>query len=467
MHTLTAIELRDKFLSGELSASEIADHFLKRIQKYDDKLGAFLSVRKNAVRQEAELLDLKRKAGKRLGKLAAVPIALKDNIYVKDELTTCASKFLENYRAPFESTVARLLRQEDALLIGKTNMDEFAMGSSTENSAFQLTRNPWNLNCSPGGSSGGSAAAVAAHLAPIALGTDTGGSIRQPASFCGITGFMPTYGRIPHYGLVPLAPSMDHIGPFANSTADAALIMEVLDGTRELNLLDGCIKDIKIGVPYRFLDLLSSEMLELFKNSISRLKSLGTKIVEVDLDILMSSVPAYSILSSAEAAKSLAHFTGIHYSHRLSTTTILEEIDRFYENPEFGAEVKRRILLGTYIACDGYKNSRYNKAQSIRSAVIESFNLAFARCHLIAMPVYPTGAFEIGTKQASFDDVYTVGCNLAGIPAISVPHGLTNEGKPVGLQLTGPRNQDVLVFRAAHAFEQGIKQTTPQIKEKS
>lgn len=476
MHTFTAIQLRDKFLKGEFSALEIANHFLKRIQQYDAQLGAFLSVWEEPVRAQAKELDRKRQAGERLGQMAGIPIAIKDNIHVKGQLTTCASKFLANYSAPFDATVTRLLLDEDALLIGKTNMDEFAMGSSTENSAFQLTRNPWNLDCSPGGSSGGSAAAVAARLVPLSLGSDTGGSIRQPASFCGITGFKPTYGRVSRYGLVAFGSSMDQIGPFANCAADAALVMEVLGRGCEhdstslqtppedyLNRLDGNIKGLKIGVPYQFLEQLSQESRELFENSISCLRDLGAEIIDVDLSILSSSIAIYYILATAEASTNLARFDGIRYGVRSPEAKTLDEVYDLSKEEGFGPEVKRRILLGTYVLSAGYQDAYYRKAQRVRSLMIESFKQAFTQCDLIATPVSPTAAFEIGAIKDPLEmylaDIYTIGSNMAGLPAISIPHGFTTEDKPVGFQLMGPQKHDVHVIHAAHALEQVIKQT--------
>lgn len=476
MHKFTAIQIRDKFLKGEFSAVEVANHFLNRIQRYDSELGAFLSVWEDSIRKQAERLDHKRSSGERMGKLAGIPIALKDNIHVKGELTTCASKFLANYRAPFDSTVTRLLTEEDALLIGKTNMDEFAMGSSTENSAFQLTRNPWDLKCSPGGSSGGSAAAVSARLVPLSFGSDTGGSIRQPASFCGIVGFKPTYGRVSRHGLVAFGSSMDQIGPFANSTADAALAMEVIGRGCErdstslqmppedyLGRLTGTVKGMKIGVPRQFLEQLSAEAHTLFENSLTALRGLGAEIVDVDLSILNSSIAIYYILATAEASTNLARFDGIRYGVRSSKAKTLDEVYDLSKEEGFGAEVKRRILLGTYVLSAGYQDAYYRKAQRVRTLMIEGFNRAFMHCDLIATPVSPTGAFEIGAikdpLQMYLADIYTIGSNMAGLPAISVPQGFTSENKPVGLQLMGPQKKDVNVFQVAHALEQATKLT--------
>ncbi|MFI5335019.1 MAG: amidase, partial [Chlamydiales bacterium] len=329
MHTLTAREIASRVQKGEIRASEIADKTCKRIEHFDPQIGAFLSLFKERTRERAKVIDAKRTAGKPLGKLAGVPVALKDNIHVKNELTTCGSRFLASYRATFDATVTRLLEEEDALIIGKTNMDEFAMGSSTENSAYHKTKNPWALNCVPGGSSGGSAAAVAARLSPLALGSDTGGSVRQPAAFCGVVGYKPSYGRVSRSGLVAFASSLDQIGPLATTVEDTALIMEVIgkhcekDSTslsiaseQYLQHLASDLKGKKIGVPRRFLDDLNVEAKGCFQNNLQVFESLGAKIVDVDLDILKYSIAVYYILSTAEASTNLARFDGVRYGHR-------------------------------------------------------------------------------------------------------------------------------------------------------
>ena len=471
MHRLTAIELRDKFIQGEITASGIAHYFLERIEKLDPQIGAFLSVFKERALKKASELDAKKAAGKPLGKLAGIPIALKDNMHVKGEISTCGSKFLVNYKAPFNSTVATLLEAEDALLIGKTNLDEFAMGSSTENSALQKTRNPWNLKCTPGGSSGGSGAAVSARLCPLALGSDTGGSVRLPGSFCGIIGFKPTYGRVSRYGLVAYGSSLDQIGPLALNASDAALIMEVIgkhcekDSTslnapaeNYLSLLKKDLKGIKVGVPWQFLEELETESKEIFNHSLEVLKKLGAEIVEVDLSILKYALGTYYILATAEASTNLARFDGIRYGVRSPHAKTLEEVYTLSKEEGFGTEVKRRILLGTYVLSAGYQDAYYKKAQKVRTLIIQKYKEAFANCQLVATPVSPYPAFEIGAikdpLQMYLADIYSISINLAGIPAISVPSGFSKEGKPVGLQLMGPQKQDARVLQAAYAFEQ-------------
>lgn len=477
MHTLSAIELHEKFLRGELSAGKIIQAFLDRIEKYDGQVGAFLTVFKERALSHAAALDAKRSAGKKIGKLAGIPIAIKDNIHVKGELSTCGSKFLTNYRAPFDSTVVRLLEAEDAIIIGKTNLDEFAMGSSTENSALQKTCNPWNLRCTPGGSSGGSAAAVAARLCPAAFGSDTGGSIRQPAALCGIVGFKPTYGRVSRYGLVAFGSSLDQIGPLTTNVSDAALLMEVIgqhcerDSTsiaapaeEYLKTFTGDIKGITIGVPWQFLEGLAEEPMKLFNQSIEVLKSLGARIIDVDLSLLKHSLAVYYILATAEASTNLARFDGIRYGQRSPRAKTLDEVYEFSKEEGFGAEVKRRILLGTFVLSAGYQDAYYKKAQQIRTLMIEGYKKAFQKCQLVATPVSPFAAFEIGSikdpLQMYLEDIYTISLNLAGLPGVSIPNGFTHDNKPVGLQLIGPQKQDPYVLYAAHAFEKAAPQHT-------
>lgn len=470
MHRFTAHTLRDAVAKGELTASAIASHTLKRIAAQDPKLSSFLSVHAERMMQKAEAVDEKRRQGKKIGKLAGVPIAVKDNIHIQGEITTCGSKFLAQYRAVFDASVVRLLEEEDALLVGKTNLDEFAMGSSTESSAFFKTKNPWNLSYSPGGSSGGSAAAVAARLCPVALGSDTGGSIRQPGSFCGIVGFKPSYGRVSRYGLVAFASSLDQIGPLTTNVADAALILEIIgqhcsrDATSlavqaepYVAGLQGSIQGTKIGVPWSLLRGLSQEAAVQFQESIRLLEELGASVVEVDLRAFDHSVAVYYVLATAEASTNLARFDGIRYGTRSARAGSLDEIYEFSRQEGFGAEVKQRILLGTYVLSSGYKEAYYRKAQQVRTLIIEQCARAFAQCDVIAMPTTPGAAFPIGGIQDPLElylqDIYTIPANLAGLPAISVPSGLNSEGLPFGLQLMAPQMQDARVLRFAQAFE--------------
>lgn len=466
----SAYQLREKVENGEISASEIIDAYLKRIARFEPQVSSLLAVFEEKAREKAQEIDQKKKQGKKLGKLAGVPIIIKDNMHIRGELTTCASKFLANYRAPFDATSVRLLEEEDAIFIGKANLDEFAMGSTTENSAYKKTKNPWNLACNPGGSSGGSAAAVAARLAPLATGTDTGGSIRQPAAFNGIVGFKPTYGRVSRYGLVAFGSSLDQIGPFATNVRDAALMMEViarycqkdatsLDIPQEpfVEMLSGSMKGKKIGVPWHFLEDLKPEAKENFDKAIATCKELGAEIIDVDLDILRYSIAVYYIIATAEASTNLARFDGIRFGVRSKRAKNLQEVYDYSREEGFGPEVKNRILLGTYVLSSGFQDAYYKKAQKVRTLIIEKYNEAFSKCDLIAMPVSPFPAFPIGAihepLQLYLQDIYTISVNLAGLPAISVPSGFNPERKPFGLQLIGPQRADGKVLQAAHLFE--------------
>ncbi|MCB1116199.1 MAG: Asp-tRNA(Asn)/Glu-tRNA(Gln) amidotransferase subunit GatA [Chlamydiia bacterium] len=474
MYKKTARALNEAFVKGELTASEIAAHFLQRIQLLDSDTKAFLNVFSDRIMEKAEKLDKKRAEGKPLGKLAAIPIAIKDNIQVKGEVTTCGSKFLSNYTAPFDATATRLIEEEDGLIIGKTNLDEFAMGSSTENSAYQVTKNPWNLSCTPGGSSGGSAAAVCARLAPISLGSDTGGSIRQPAAFTGTVGFKPTYGRISRYGLVAFGSSLDQIGPFAHSVKDVALMMEVLGGPCErdatnikkgkepyLSHLESSLQGKKIGVPKAFLKDLSSDARAIFDHNLEVLKGEGAEIVDIELNMLKHAIPIYYILCAAEASTNLARFDGIRYGKRSEKAQSLNEIYDMSRAEGFGKEVKQRILLGTFVLSSGYQDAYYKKAQKVRTLIIEEYKKAFEGCDIVATPTTPTPAFEIGAihdpVEMYLQDLYTVSANLAGLPAISLPTGKDDKGLPHAIHLLGPQMCDGRVLHFAYQMEKALK----------
>ncbi|MBT4445540.1 MAG: Asp-tRNA(Asn)/Glu-tRNA(Gln) amidotransferase subunit GatA [Waddliaceae bacterium] len=472
MYRLSASELHRRFCSGEVSAVEIIESFLAHIADIDGDVGAFLKVFDERARAKAAALDAKRASGASLGKLAGVPIAIKDNTHIKDEITSCASKFLENYVAPFDATVVRLLEEEDAIIIGKTNMDEFSMGSSCEYSALKTTHNPWNLRCVPGGSSGGSAAAVAARMCPIALGSDTGGSIRQPAALCGVAGYKPTYGRVSRYGLVAFASSFDQIGPIAHDSRDIAMVMEVLgqhcdkDSTSIPRGADDIVSGLDsadvsgmtIGVPDHLLDEASPEVRENFYASIDVLKGLGAKVVDVDLSILKYSIALYYILATAEASTNLARFDGIRYGLRSSQAKTLDEIYDLSKEEGFGFEVKRRIILGTYVLSSGFQDAYYHKAQKIRTLIIDKFNEAFKTCDIISLPTSPFPAFELDAvkdpMQMYLSDIYTIAANLAGVPAMSVPSGFAKNGLPLGIQFTGPLLEDSRVCHMSYAYQQ-------------
>lgn len=470
MYRKTAKELRDAFVSGEVSATEIATYFLERTKAHDGEIGAYIAVYDDVLAQAKEL-DEKKARGEPLGKLAGVPIGIKDNIHIKDEISTCASKFMKNYRALFDATVVESMRREDALFMGKMNMDEFAMGSATETSAFLQTRNPWAPNCVAGGSSGGPAAGVAARFCPLSLGSDTGGSIRQPASYTGTYGFKPTYGRVSRFGLVAFGSSLDCIGPFANSVEDIALCMEVLahhcsrdatslsqDHEPFLDRLNDPIGGKKVGVPWHLFDDLHGEIRDAFLSQIETMKERGLEIVDVDLNMSKYAIPVYYIVSTAEASTNLARFDGVQYTARAETET-LDELYDLSRDAGFGSEVKKRILLGTYVLASGYQDAFYNKARKVRTLVIDEFNAAFEKCDVIALPTAPTLPFPHGSivdaAEMHKQDIFTIPANLAGIPGISMPIATSTNGKPIGMQILAPQMQDSRVLRFAHHLTTG------------
>jgi aspartyl-tRNA(Asn)/glutamyl-tRNA(Gln) amidotransferase subunit A len=471
LYKLTGREIQQAFVEGDVKAVDLLAASYKRIHHHDPKIGSFLSLLEERALAKAEALDRKRANGKPLGKLAGIPIGLKDNILLDGEITTCASQFLKNFRAPYSATAVRLVEEADALIVGKMNLDEFAMGSSNENSSFFKVKNPWDLERVPGGSSGGSAAAVAARLVPIAFGTDTGGSIRQPASFCGIAGFKPTYGRVSRYGLVSFGSSFDQIGPMATSVEDLMMMMEVigvncpkdatsLDLPKEsyLTPLAKDLKEIRIGVPFTLLEGLREGVKKNFNDSLEKMKSLGAEVVPVDLSLLKYSIAVYYILATAEVSTNLARFDGIRYGMRSSQAKNLDEVYELSRSEGFGPEVKKRIMLGTFVLSAGYQDAFYKKAQKVRTLMIDAFDQAFGSCDLIATPVAPTPAFISGEIKDPLEmylqDIFTIPANLAGLPAVSLPSGFSEEHLPLGLQLMGPQMHDVPLLRAAQLFEE-------------
>jgi aspartyl-tRNA(Asn)/glutamyl-tRNA(Gln) amidotransferase subunit A len=470
MYRLSAKQLHRSFMEGTYSATQIIEYFLQRAKKFNPEIQAFLEILEERAIQQAHHLDEKKAHKRKLGKLAGVPIALKDNMHIKGHKTTCASKILANYTALFDATVTKLLEEEDAIIIGKTNLDEFAMGSSTENSAFFPTKNPWDVRLSPGGSSGGSAAAVASRIAPIGLGSDTGGSIRQPAALTGILGFKPSYGRVSRYGLVAFGSSLDQIGPLATNAEDIGLVMEVIGKhcendstslslppeTYDFSSLEN-LQGVKVGVPWSFLQDLSPSMKKNFQSSIKTLEDLGAEILDVPLDILKYALAVYYILGPAELSTNLARFDGIRYGHRSSRAKTLDELYSLSREEGFGPEVKRRIMLGTFVLSAGYQDAYYKKAQKVRSLIISAYEKAFMNCDTIAMPSAPGGAFPIGSIQDPMSmylqDIFTVSGNIAGLPGISIPSGFDEENRPLSLQLTCPHLHDVSVVKYAYVFE--------------
>ncbi len=469
----TAAEQSKALKNKEISAVELTQAAFARIDEVDEKLGAFNSLTKETALNTAKKVDEKIAKGEDLPLLAGIPLALKDNMNLVGSKTTASSKILENFVSPYNATITEKLLNNLVPIVGKANLDEFAMGSSNENSAFKKVHNPWNLNKVPGGSSGGSAASVASCEATLALGSDTGGSIRLPASFCGIVGMKPTYGRVSRYGLIAFASSLDQIGPFARSVEDAANLLEVISGhdpkdSTSLNLpvehyaasLKDDIKGKKVGV---IKDLMSEGLTEdvekAIKNAIETYKNLGCEIVEISLPKLKYSIGIYYILATAECSSNLARFDGVKYGYRTPDAKNLMEMYTKTRAEGFGPEVKRRIMLGTYALSSGYYDAYYKKAQQMRALVTEDFKKAFEKVDILISPTCPNTAFDLGAKasdplQMYLTDIATISANLAGIPGISVPAGFDKDGMPIGLQILAPQLQEGKLFNMAYQFEQ-------------
>jgi aspartyl-tRNA(Asn)/glutamyl-tRNA(Gln) amidotransferase subunit A len=469
---LTIHEAKELLRHKTITAQELTDAFLQRIAQVEAKTHAYLTVCRDTVRQEAKEADQRLQQGEE-APLLGIPLAIKDVICTKGIRTTCGSRILENFVPPYDATVMQRLRNAGALLLGKTNMDEFAMGSSTENSAYGVTRNPWNTDTIPGGSSGGSAAAVAADECAAALGTDTGGSIRQPAACCGIVGLKPTYGRVSRFGLVAFASSLDQIGPMAKDVEDAALLLHIIAGkdpcdstsadvpvpdfTRSLG--QG-VKGLRIGIPKEyFIAGIDPEVEEAVWRAIKLLADLGATYAETSLPHTEYAVATYYILAPSEASSNLARYDGVKYGYRTPVARNLRDMYCKTRAEGFGPEVKRRIMLGTYALSAGYYDAYYKKAQQVRTLIKEDFDQAFAQYDVIITPTAPTPAFRIGEKtddplQMYLSDIFTISVNLAGIPGISLPCGLTQNGLPIGLQIIGKPFDEATILRVAHAFEQ-------------
>ena len=494
----SATELLKSLASGELTSVELTRACLDQIERHDAAIGAFLRVDDQRALDQAAAIDRKRQAGEKLGPLAGLPVAASDDLCDRETITSCASRMLAEFRSPYDSTVVSKLKQADAVLIGRTNMDEFAMGGSTENSAFQPTRNPWDATRTPGGSSGGSAAAVAARMAPLSIGTDTGGSIRQPAGLCGIVGMKPTYGRVSRYGLVAFASSLDQVGPFATTTEDAALLLETIAGhdprdstsinqptPRYTESINKPLAGLKLGVvPEHFGAGLDPEVASSVRAAIEVYKSLGAEVKEVPLPHGKYGVAAYYVIAPSEASSNLARYDGVHYGFRADQSATLAELAaerqeliaagktaaadnvdtplvRMYRSTReagFGPEVKRRIMLGAYALSAGYYDAYYLKALKVRRLIRRDFDEAFKQVDLIVGPVTAGPAFKLGEMVDDplamyLVDLYTVSANLAGIPALSLPCGVTKAGLPIGLQLQAPPLQEERLLRGARMFE--------------
>ena len=468
----TVHELKEKLDNKELTSEEITKAYINRINEKEKEVGAFVTLRTEEAEKEAKKIDIEG----RTGTYAGIPIGIKDNLCTKGVKTTCSSKMLENFVSPYDATVVEKLNNEGIISLGKLNMDEFAMGSSTENSRFHITRNPWNLNTVPGGSSGGSAAAVAANLVPWALGSDTGGSIRQPASLCGVVGLKPTYGLVSRFGLVAFASSLDQVGPITKDVKDSAILLNIIAGHDEKDStsanrekidytksLEKDIKGLKIGVPKEFFgEGISEDVKEKLQEAIETYKALGAEIEEFSLDVAKYSLAAYYIIACAEASSNLGRFDGIRYGYRAEEFNSLKELYVNSRTEGFGDEVKRRIILGTYVLSSGFYDAYYKKAQKVRTYVSNEFEKAFSKYDVLLTPVSPTTAFEIGSKSNNpmemyLADICTVSINIAGIPAISIPCGVDKKGMPVGMQLIGNKFEEEKILNAAYAFEQKIK----------
>ena len=484
---LTVHELQEKIKSKELTITQITNAYVDRINEKEKDVQAFVTTLTEEAKKQAIEVEEKINKGEITGEFAGIPIGIKDNMCTKGVKTTCSSKMLENFISPYDATVVEKLNNENIIDLGKLNMDEFAMGGSTEYSYFKKTRNPWNLNKVPGGSSGGSAAAVAANLVPWALGSDTGGSIRQPSSFCGVVGLKPTYGLVSRYGLVAFASSLDQIGPITKDVRDSAILLNIIAGhdekdstsaSREKVDYTKCLKNdakgLKIGVPKEFFgEGINKEVKESLQKAIETYKKLGAEVEEFSLDIAQYSLASYYIIACAEASSNLGRFDGIRYGYRTPEFTNLKELYKKSRSEGFGAEVKRRIILGTYVLSSGYYDAYYKKAQQVRTLVINEFNKGFEKYDVILTPTSPTVAFDIGSKSDNplemyLADICTVSVNIAGLPGISIPCGVDSQGMPIGMQLIGNKFCEETILNAAYTFEQEVKfreKYKPQFKK--
>lgn len=465
-------EHSESLKKGEYSSYELTQAYLDTIAANDDTVGAYLTVTADEALKAAKAYDENRKTDSSLSVLAGIPCGIKDNICTNGIKTTCASHMLADYVPPYDAFVVDRLKKSGAVILGKMNMDEFAMGSTTENSAFKLCRNPVDTERVPGGSSGGSAAAVAANEAAYTLGSDTGGSIRQPAAFCGVVGMKPTYGSVSRYGLVAFASSLDQIGPLTKTVLDNALVLNAIIGHDKRDATSFCreygdftkdiedgVKGLKIGIPKEFFgDGISNEVKEAVLKAAESYKLMGAELLSVSMPSIDHALSAYYIISSAEASSNLARFDGVRYGYRTDRYDTIDELYRKSRSEGFGAEVKRRIMLGTFALSSGYYDAYYKKAQQVRSLVKSDFDDVFSKCSFILSPVAPTVAYKIGEKannplQMYMGDAYSVPVNIAGVPALSLPCGKTKEGLPVGMQLIGPAFSEKLLYRAGYAFE--------------
>jgi aspartyl-tRNA(Asn)/glutamyl-tRNA(Gln) amidotransferase subunit A len=471
MHTLSVKEMSDKLKKREITSVALTQHYLDRIERYDAELNAYVTVTPELAMEMAKAADAMLDEG-RGGPLTGIPVAHKDIFCTDGVKTTCGSKMLYNFIAPYDATIVEKIKAAGMPILGKTNMDEFAMGSSSESSYFGPTKNPWNLQTVPGGSSGGSAVVVAAGLAPLATGSDTGGSIRQPASFCGVTGIKPTYGAVSRYGMIAYASSFDQAGPMARSAEETAWLLNAMAGFDEKDStsiemarpdfeaeLGQDIKGLKVGVPAEYFgDGLDEGVEKAVRDAIAQLEAQGAEIVEVSLPNKNLAVPSYYVLAPAEASSNLSRFDGVRYGYRCDNPQDLQDLYMRSRSEGFGAEVKRRIMVGAYALSAGYYDAYYLKAQKLRRIVRDDFVKAFEQCDVIVGPVAPSPAFKIGEKSDDpvsmyLADLYTIPVNLAGLPAMSVPAGFA-DGLPVGLHLVGPYHSEPTLLKVAHQYQQ-------------
>ncbi len=472
LYDLTLTEVASKIKNKEVTIKEVLDDIYSRIEDIEPKVDAYITLTKDLAYRRAEELQKRLNNGEDIGVLGGVPIAIKDNICTNGVKTTCASRMLENFTPIYDATVVKKLEEAGAIIVGKTNMDEFAMGSSTETSYFKKTRNPWNLNRVPGGSSGGSAAAVSSDMAFAALGSDTGGSIRQPASYCSVVGLKPTYGLISRFGLIAFASSLDQIGPFTKNVEDAAVMLNVISGHDALDTTSANIEktdytkslvnDVKgkiIGIPTDFItEGISKDVKQAYDSAIDTLKSAGAKIEEIKLEYAKYSLATYYIIATAEASSNLGRYDGIRYGYRAKDFNDLDELYVKSRTEGFGDEVKRRIMLGTYVLSSGYYDAYYKRAQQVRTLIVENFKKAFEKCDVIMIPTAPNTSFKFGAHNASplemyLEDIYTVPVNIAGLPGISVPGGFGKNGMPIGIQFISKAFDEQNLLQVAYTFE--------------
>ena len=469
LNTYSGTELKQMLRDGVATNVAIMEAVLARIQEVEDQVGAFLTVRPEAeLLAEAAAVDQRRKNGEEIGALDGLPVAIKDNLCTKGVATTCASKMLDGYHPPYDATVIAKIKAADGIILGKTNLDEFSMGSSTENSAFKPTRNPHNLAYVPGGTSGGSAAAVAADETIFAIGSDTGGSIRQPASFCGVFGLKPSYGKVSRYGLVAYGSSLDQVGTLTKTAEDARLLLDVIAGQDKMDATSqlgegkqSTKKVLKIGLPKEyFIEGVSAEVKACAEEFKAKLTALGHELVEVTLPHTKYAIPTYYVIAPAEMSANLERYDGCFYGHRSAATTNLASMLLHSRTEGLGPEVKRRILLGTYVLSAGHYDAYYDKAQRVRTLIRRDFEEAFAQCDVLMSPVAPTPPFKLGEKSNDpismyLTDIFSVTANLSGLPAVSVPNGVSAEGLPLSMQFTGPMFSETLLLDLAGSLSAG------------